>query len=48
MLVHDKDKRQMALQAREIFKTGKNLVHFFTGEPQEIAKTGLFRKLETL
>ncbi len=38
----------MALQAREIFKTSKNLVHFFTGEPQKIAKAGLFRKIETL
>lgn len=47
VLVHDADKRKMALQAREIFKEHKNLLHFFTGETPRIAKIGTFRKLET-
>jgi hypothetical protein len=46
VLFHDIDKRKMALEAREIFKYQKNIMHFYTGETTKNAKIGLLRKIQ--
>ena len=45
VIVHHTDKRQMALQAREILKNYTQTASFYTGEYPKIAKIGILRKI---
>ena len=45
VLVHNADKREMALQAREIIKNHADTAHFYTGEFPKIRRIGLMRKI---
>jgi hypothetical protein len=45
ILLHDKDKRALALKARDIIKKYKNTTHFFAGEKSRHATSGLARTI---
>jgi hypothetical protein len=46
VIFHDIDKRKMALEAREIFKYQKSIMHFYTGATTKNAKIGVLRKIQ--
>jgi hypothetical protein len=43
VLVHDADKRLMALQARDLIKNYPSATHFYTGEILHYAKIGIIK-----
>jgi hypothetical protein len=45
VLVHDADKRLMALQARDLIKNHPSATHFYTGEMPHYAKIGIIKKI---
>ena len=45
VLIHHSDKREMALQAREIIKNHTDTAHFYTGEFPKIKHIGVLRKM---
>jgi hypothetical protein len=45
VLVHDADKRLMALQGRDLIKNHPSATHFYTGEMPNIAKIGVIKKV---
>ena len=45
VLVHDADKRLMALQGRDLIKNHPSATHFYTGEIPHIAKIGVIKKV---
>ena len=46
VLLHNPNKREMALQAREIIKKHTDTAHFYTGEFPKIRHIGLIRKIK--
>jgi hypothetical protein len=47
VLVHDADKRLMALQARDLIKNYPSATHFYTGEMPKYAKIGIIKKVNS-
>jgi hypothetical protein len=45
VLVHHADKRQMALQGRDLIKNYPSATHFYTGEMPHYAKIGIIKKI---
>ncbi|HRI59832.1 MAG TPA: hypothetical protein PK228_08915 [Saprospiraceae bacterium] len=45
VLMHDSDKREFALKAKDLLTKYAGLMHFFTGETAPRAHTGLARKV---
>lgn len=45
VLVHDANKRLMALQGRDLIKNYPSATHFYTGEMPKYAKIGIIKKV---
>jgi hypothetical protein len=45
VIVHHPDKRQMALQAKEVFENYTNTASFYTGEFPKIRRVGLMKRI---
>jgi hypothetical protein len=45
VLVHNADKRLMALAGRDLIKNHPNATHFYTGEMPQNAKIGIIKKI---
>ena len=45
VVIHHPNKREMALQAREVIKNHTDTAHFYTGEFPKIRHIGLMRKI---
>ncbi len=45
VLVHNADKRLMALQGRDLIKNYPSATHFYTGEMPQYAKIGIIKKV---
>ncbi len=47
VILHDPEKRNMALRGRDLIKKYARVTHFFTGEMPKRATIGLMRKVQT-
>jgi hypothetical protein len=45
VLVHNTDKRLMALEGRDLIKNHPSTTHFYTGEMPKYAKIGIIKKI---
>lgn len=47
VLAHDPEKRNMAVQGKDLIRLYARVTHFYTGEVPKTAKIGLIRRIES-